>query len=668
MAVVPVLLALATPRRPPGDGTAGLSARLAPLHAALASLVADLDPGCLTGAGAASLYGDLCGLERLVCGAKTLPAPRIAESGRWAEEGHRSAAGLLATLEGGSAGAARRTLEAGRRLVDLPGTEAALRAGTLSAPKLTELTQAGAVDPDAEGSLLAGSDAEPLHVVRERCQRVRTQGAGADPVATLARIHAERSFAGWIDAEGAFCFSGRDTAERGARLLARLAPVAARLRHDRRRAAAADGGPARGSGGRASPVPPEPEAALRADALFLLVCGTGPEAPPPEAPPGGSPAPGATATTDASTRDGADTPDDTALADPAGLGSADDLARAAPGATVIVRVDLAALRRGRAAAGELCELDGHGPVAVPVVQSLIDDAYLACVFTEAGDIRAVAHLGRTINAPLRTALALRDRHCVVPGCGVAYSLEIDHVRPLEAGGDTRLDNLALLCRHHHRLKTYEGWTLERTGPTDEDPRWRFTPLAPFGQEPDLGPDRTVPNRCRGREGHQTWCVGHHHEVRPPTVVRCSGVPSFGHTPPGCRSSIRSPRCEPPRLVRSDSVRPSCRCSRRTSTRVRLAAGRRGESPARHSTSSAMRFPTPATRDWSSSRAFTGADDPSSAAARPAAPIEAASGPRPDRSGSSDTPPRRRGSCTTIRPPSANVTAHRSQAGSARVGA
>ncbi len=38
------------------------------------------------------------------------------------------------------------------------------------------------------------------------------------------------------------------------------------------------------------------------------------------------------------------------------------------------------------------------------------------------------------------------------------------------------------------MKTYDGWTLERTGPTDEDPGWRFTPLPPFGQEPDLGLD------------------------------------------------------------------------------------------------------------------------------------------------------------------------------------
>jgi len=175
--------------------------------------------------------------------------------------------------------------------------------------------------------------------------------------------------------------------------------------------------------------------------------------------------------------------------DPAGLGGAGDLVGAPPGATVLVRVDLAALRRGRARPGELCELDGHGPVPVPVAASLVDDAFLALVFTEAGDIRAVSHLGRTINRRLRTALAVRDRRCVVPGCPVAYGLEIDHVRPLESGGRTELDNLALLCHHHHRMKTYDGWVLERTGPTDEDPRWRFAPQPPFGQEPDLGLDR-----------------------------------------------------------------------------------------------------------------------------------------------------------------------------------
>ena len=410
---------------------------------------------------------------------KTLLAPRIAESGHWESEGHRSPAGLLATLEGGTAGQAKRTLEAGQRLVGLPGCEEAVRGGRLSGPKLVEITQAASLDPSAEGTLLAGSESEPLHVVKERCQRARATSAGGDPAATLVRIHEQRHFSSWTDAEGAFCFQGRDSAERGAKLLARLVPVANRLRHDRRAdaAAAASGRP------KGSPSPaPEPEAALRADAFFLLVTGRRP------GPPTGATGPAAHPGPDPADADPADA-DPAALADPADLGSADDLVTAPPPATVIVRVDLAALQRGRALPGELCELDGHGPVPVPVVASLVDDAFWACVFTEAGDIRAVSHLGRTVNAHLRTALALRDRHCVVPGCGVAYSLEIDHVRPLESGGRTELANLALLCRHHHRMKTYEGWTLQRTGPTDQDPQWRFTPLAPFGQEPDLGLDR-----------------------------------------------------------------------------------------------------------------------------------------------------------------------------------
>jgi len=483
----------------PGGGDPGLSARLSSLAGSLASFVSDLEPGCLLGRDAAALYGDLCRLERLVVAAKTLLAPRIAESGHWEQQGHRSAAGLLATLEGGSAGRARRTLEAGRRLAELPGLAAAVRTGSLSGPKVDELTRAAASDPTAEGALLAGSDAEPLHVVKERCQAVRAAAAGADPAAALARIHARRSFTTWTDAEGAFCFSGRDSADRGARMMARLVPVADRLRADRRAAGRAGATPA-GS--------PESEAALRADALYLVVTGRRP-VPPAGAgggdvgaggpdPVGGGAVPGAPGgTVEPDGPDGPDGPDAgptpgldaSAPANPAGLGSADDLVGAAPPATVIVRVDLAALRRGRARPGELCELDGLGPVPVPVATGLVDDAFLALVFTEAGDIRAVSHLGRTINRRLRTALAVRDRRCVVPGCPVAYGLEIDHVHPLESGGRTELSNLALLCHHHHRMKTYDGWVLERTGPTDEDPRWRFTPQPPFGQEPGLGLDR-----------------------------------------------------------------------------------------------------------------------------------------------------------------------------------
>ena len=150
----------------------------------------------------------------------------------------------------------------------------------------------------------------------------------------------------------------------------------------------------------------------------------------------------------------------------------------------MVRVDLDALLRGTTLPGENCEIDNFGPIPVAMARNMANDSFLRFVFYEAGDIRAVSHFGRTINRHLRTALAHRDRRCVVPGCSVSYGLEIDHIQGFAQGGPTELGNLALLCHHHHYLKTYEGWTLERTGPSDVDPQWTFTPMPPFGQEPD----------------------------------------------------------------------------------------------------------------------------------------------------------------------------------------
>ncbi len=59
----------------------------------------------------------------------------------------------------------------------------------------------------------------------------------------------------------------------------------------------------------------------------------------------------------------------------------------------------------------------------------------------------------------------------------------------EDGGLTELDNLCLLCHHHHFLKTHEGWTLTRSDANGRDrPTWAFEPQPAFGQEPDLGYD------------------------------------------------------------------------------------------------------------------------------------------------------------------------------------
>jgi hypothetical protein len=127
---------------------------------------------------------------------------------------------------------------------------------------------------------------------------------------------------------------------------------------------------------------------------------------------------------------------------------------------VHVRVDRAALVRGRLNAGEICEIPGIGPISVPSAQSLASDAILSAILTEGQDVRAVAHLGRTIPARLRTALQERDPTCVVPGCGERQHLEIDHIIPFANGGPTRLNNLARLCRWHHHQKTHDGYRLK----------------------------------------------------------------------------------------------------------------------------------------------------------------------------------------------------------------
>jgi hypothetical protein len=63
---------------------------------------------------------------------------------------------------------------------------------------------------------------------------------------------------------------------------------------------------------------------------------------------------------------------------------------------------------------------------------------------------------------------LRDRHCVFLGCcRASRACDLDHIEPyvpLDEGGppgQTNPDNLAPLCRRHHRAKTHTRWHYAR---------------------------------------------------------------------------------------------------------------------------------------------------------------------------------------------------------------
>jgi hypothetical protein len=135
-----------------------------------------------------------------------------------------------------------------------------------------------------------------------------------------------------------------------------------------------------------------------------------------------------------------------------------------PRAMVHVLVDHRVLRSARrATADQRCEIPGVGRIPGATARALAGDAFIKAIVTKGVDVTAVAHVGRTIPARMRTALELRDPVCVVPGCDSRDGLEIDHYRiPWAAGGPTRLDNLARLCRWHHYAKTHLGYRLSGT--------------------------------------------------------------------------------------------------------------------------------------------------------------------------------------------------------------
>jgi hypothetical protein len=89
---------------------------------------------------------------------------------------------------------------------------------------------------------------------------------------------------------------------------------------------------------------------------------------------------------------------------------------------------------------------------------------------------------------LREQALLRDPVCVFPWCGVrSHRRDVDHIVPYETGppGQTRSNNLAPLCRFHHRLKTHGGWTYRRDQPGI------YSWVSPLGHTYRVGHDGTV---------------------------------------------------------------------------------------------------------------------------------------------------------------------------------
>ena len=92
-----------------------------------------------------------------------------------------------------------------------------------------------------------------------------------------------------------------------------------------------------------------------------------------------------------------------------------------------------------------------------------------------GQVLDVGRRTRTVPSAMRRALLSRDRgQCQFPGCESRHC-DAHHVEHWADGGETRLQNLVLACRFHHRALHEGGF---RVVPADAEGQFRF--LRPDG--------------------------------------------------------------------------------------------------------------------------------------------------------------------------------------------
>jgi hypothetical protein len=108
------------------------------------------------------------------------------------------------------------------------------------------------------------------------------------------------------------------------------------------------------------------------------------------------------------------------------------------------------------------QLSGYGAIPASVARELASDATWKRFITDPQTGNLLDYGREKYEPPqaLVDFLLARDRTCRFPGCRQpATRTDIDHAHSWEKGGETNIENLGLLCRRHHRLKTHGNWGL-----------------------------------------------------------------------------------------------------------------------------------------------------------------------------------------------------------------
>jgi len=373
-------------------------------------LVRALEPGTVGARDAKGLIELFGEMTRLCGGGVTLLAPRVADTKVWADDGARTPAEWMSRATGAPMGQAIGMLETAERLSALPATEAALRDGQLSAGQVRAITHAAIVDPSAEAELLATAPRASLRGLEERARAVRDAARPAETEARYHAAHAARDLSTWVDTDGAGRLTWRGTPDALAGLRAAVSPfVKEQLTLARRE-------------GR-----DESYGACAADALCVL-------------------------------------------ADAASGAGTGGTRRARP--VLRARFDYAPFVRGHTEPGEVCEIEGVGPVPVSVIERLAGEHPIVdLVLTHGREVTHIAHLGRSGDTFLKAAIEWRDPHCRIEGCHATDGLEIHHITRVSDDGISSLETEVRICAHHHDLVTHKKYQLQGSHQTG----WHLTP-------------------------------------------------------------------------------------------------------------------------------------------------------------------------------------------------
>ena len=173
--------------------------KLLSARSALEVAARDFDLTTASGADAVSVLEELGAQRRLIDGMMAKAAKRVEDTAEHTRRLDRSAAELCARLTGVSSGEAKRAIAVAAKLEALPATDAAVRAGRLSARATDLIVSVASEHPEVEQELLQAA-AKGLVPLRDAVIAARARRE--DEAARAKRQHAARSFRMWPTADG----------------------------------------------------------------------------------------------------------------------------------------------------------------------------------------------------------------------------------------------------------------------------------------------------------------------------------------------------------------------------------------------------------------------------------------------------------------------------------